>query len=324
MTQAGKRLSVALVTYNHRAYIGEALDSVLRQQVTGDWEIVVGDDASTDGTTELLRAYQRRHPERIRLLLNSANRGDGGRGNYTATLAACTGDYVAYLDGDDYWLGVDKLERQASLLDRCPALSACAHPVRRLYDDGSEDTFAAPAGRAPFRSADIARNFTFLHCSAFMFRRAALGQLPDWFADQRVKLDDWTLALLCARHGDIGYLDTVYGIYRKHDQGIWSGENSLRRLYWELDTRSFVLDRLPGTVKRRVGTSSSFQRELEAADSAIDAERGLAARCRLTLALARFPFHRALSATYHAMFLVELWARFSKPLLLRLRDLSRS
>jgi glycosyltransferase involved in cell wall biosynthesis len=324
VSQAGKRLSVAIVTYNHRAYIGEALDSALRQQVQGDWEIVVGDDASTDGTTELLQAYQRRHPDRIRLLLNRANRGDGGRGNYMATLAACTGDYVAYLDGDDYWLGIDKLERQASLLDQCPALSACAHPVRRLYADGSENTFAAASGRSPFSSADIGRNFTFLHCSAFMFRRAALGSLPDWFADPRIRLDDWTLALLCARQGDIGYVDTVYGVYRKHDQGIWSGEDSLRRLHWELDTRSFVLDQLPEMEERRVGSATRFHRELRAADAAIASQRGLGACYHLTRALARFPFRRALSAAYHGMFLIELWAPFSKPLLLRLRDLWRS
>jgi glycosyltransferase involved in cell wall biosynthesis len=324
VTHNGKRLSVALVTYNHGAYIEEALDSVLRQQVAGDWEIVVGDDASTDGATEVLRAYQRRHPEKLRLLLNSENRGDGGRGNYMATLGACSGEYVAYLDGDDYWLGVDKLEQQASLLDRCPSLSACAHPVRRIYDDGTEDRFAAPARRSSFDFADIGRNFAFLHCSAFMFRRAALGHLPSWFADQRIKLDDWTLTLLCARHGEIGYLDTVYGVYRKHGRGIWSGEKSFRRLCWELDTRAFVFDRLPEMEKRRAKTADGFNQELSAADSAIGAERGLAARYHLTLALARFPFHRALSSTYYVMFLAELWARFSKPLLLRLRDLWRS
>jgi glycosyltransferase involved in cell wall biosynthesis len=314
---------VAVVTYNHRPYIGQALDSVLRQRVPGDAEIVVGDDASTDGTRELLQDYQRRHPGRIRLLLHDHNGGDGGRRNYMATLAACRGDYVAYLDGDDFWLGEDKLARQASLLEQNPALSACAHPVRRLYDDGSEDLFAAAAQRAPFCLRDLTRNFTFLHCGSLMYRRAALGDLPDWFADSRVKLDDWALTLLCARRGNIGYLDEVRGVYRKHDQGIWSGQRAVRRLYWDLDCRAFVLGRLADEDGLESPADAGFRRALQTADTAMGADRRIATRWQLSLALLRFPFRRALSPTYYAMFLIELWAAFSKPLLLRLRKVWR-
>ncbi|MEM1110321.1 MAG: glycosyltransferase [Pseudomonadota bacterium] len=313
------KISVALVTYNHRPFLKEALDSVLQQSFDDDWEVVIGDDASTDGTSELIAEYQRQYPQRVRVLSRDANAADGGRSNAMATLRACRGDYIAYLDGDDYWLGNHKLAAQAAMLDASPALSACVHPVIRDYGDGRQDHFGAPARRAPFSQAEIARNFTFVHCSAFMYRRAALPVLPDWFADARIVLDDWTLALLCARQGDIGYLDEVLGVYRKHAQGIWSGQDTLGRLYQELETRAFVHTKLIQSVQAEDARSARFRRDLQRAQNAL--ARGAYRRARLSLsrALANFPFPGRLSNTYRLMFLIEAWAAFSKPLLLGLR-----
>jgi len=317
------KLSVALVTYNHSSFIEQALGSALRQKVDADWEIVVGDDASSDGTTDILRAYQQRYPGIIRLNLRSSNAGDGGRTNFMTTLNACRGDYVAYMDGDDYWLEDHKLHRQVSQLDSQPGLAACAHPVFRVYADGTQDTFAAPPGRAPFSLEDIARNFTFLHCSSIMYRRSTLPRIPRWFADQSIKLDDWALSVLCAQYGDIGYVDEILGVYRKHELGIWSGQQILQRLCWDLTTREFVYRKLspPGLEPTR--DQAPFLSAITTVERGIAAGRSLSARCSLSLALARFPDRNSLSATYRLMFLIETWAAFSKPLLIKLRRLWR-
>ena len=324
MNQAGHietkmKLSVALVTYNHQPFIEDAIESVLRQAVAGDWEVVIGDDASTDGTRDIIEAFHKRYPDRIRLMTRDINAGDNGRSNYLATLQACRGDYVAYLDGDDYWLGDSKLAKQVNLLDENPNFSGCAHPVQRVYADGSKDNFCAPSGRAPFTLADISRNFTFLHCSSFMYRRSALPDLPHWFADSRVKLDDWALTLLCARCGDIGYVDEILGVYRKHEQGIWSGQQGLKRLSWDITTRNFVHERLDEKSSISKDTGSRFGSAIDKADQDIKAEKSFAARRHLTAALIHFRFQNQLSFTYRIMFLLETWAPFSKPLLIGLR-----
>src|SRR5882672_10751528 len=92
-------ISVAVVAYNQRSYIEQALDSVLSQKVEGPLEVVVGDDGSTDGTSEVIRDYARRHPDVVRPLLSESNLGPQANGR--RTLTACRGSFIAYLDGDD-------------------------------------------------------------------------------------------------------------------------------------------------------------------------------------------------------------------------------
>src|SRR5687767_5513291 len=93
------KVSVDMITYNHAPYIAQALDSVLMQKVSFDYEIVIGDDCSTDGTTEILRDYQRRYPDRFKPVLREKN--IGASKNATDVLRRLTGEYVACLEGDD-------------------------------------------------------------------------------------------------------------------------------------------------------------------------------------------------------------------------------
>ena len=108
------KVSVVVMTYNHRRFIEQALDSVLSQRTTFAWELLISEDCSTDGTREVVIDYQRRHPVRIRLLLSERNL----RSNAVVArgINAARGQYVAMLDGDDYWIHDDKLQRQADFL----------------------------------------------------------------------------------------------------------------------------------------------------------------------------------------------------------------
>src|SRR4030088_1685053 len=101
------KLSVMMITYNHERFIAQAITSVLAQRVNFDYEIVVGEDCSTDGTREILMDFHRRFPDRIVPLLRDQN--IGAMRNVEATLAACRGRYLAVLEGDDYWTCEEKL-----------------------------------------------------------------------------------------------------------------------------------------------------------------------------------------------------------------------
>jgi len=109
------KLSVMMVTYNHERFIAQALKSVLSQRVNFDYEIVVGEDCSTDGTRDILMDFYHRFPDRIVPLLK--NRNIGAMRNAEATFAACRGQYVALLEGDDYWTCENKLQKQVDFLD---------------------------------------------------------------------------------------------------------------------------------------------------------------------------------------------------------------
>ena len=106
--------SVAVLTYNHERFIRQCLDSILEQKVCFKYEIVVVDDCSTDSTRDILRDYAQSHLN-IRLYLNPENQGISKNNNLVLSL--CKGTYVAMLEGDDYWIDPDKLQRQVDFLN---------------------------------------------------------------------------------------------------------------------------------------------------------------------------------------------------------------
>lgn len=111
------QVSVIVICYNQRRTIGRALDSVLAQQGC-DYEVIIGDDASTDGTREVCLEYERRFPERVRLMPTAPNKGVVD--NYFDCLDAARGTYVADCAGDDYWIGSGRLADMCAALDRRP------------------------------------------------------------------------------------------------------------------------------------------------------------------------------------------------------------
>lgn len=222
------RVSVCLLTYNHERYIAQAIESVLAQQDI-EFELVISEDHSTDGTRAIVDDYAARHPDRIRVLTSPAN--VGMTRAFARGLEAARGTYVALLDGDDYWTSPHKLRVQADYLDAHPECAICFHNVTVVYEDGRE----APH---PFHSAEPGRFFSrgipkplstladvapgnFIQTCSVMFRRGLFGELPDWFIDLPVA--DWPLHVLNAQHGDIGYIDADMAVYRVHAGGVWTG-----------------------------------------------------------------------------------------------------
>jgi glycosyltransferase involved in cell wall biosynthesis len=213
------KVSVAMITYNHEPFIAQAVESALLQETSFLVEIVVGDDASTDRTREILAELRQRHPERIRLLLHQRN--VGMHRNLVATLEACRGEYIALLEGDDYWTDFAKLQKQADFLDAAPDCAICHHNALRIYDDGSvpPEPWHRRAPRRRQTLDDLMRENVIVTCTA-MFRRRDVPQWPEWYF--RAKVGDWPLHILVARQGAIGYLDEVMGAYRVHPGGVWS------------------------------------------------------------------------------------------------------
>jgi glycosyltransferase involved in cell wall biosynthesis len=104
------KVSVLMITYNHEKFIAQAIDSILMQQTDFEYEIVVGDDFSKDRTRAILDNYKKKHPSKIKLLFPDRNL--GMHRNFIQTLNSCQGQYVALLEGDDYWTSPYKLQKQ--------------------------------------------------------------------------------------------------------------------------------------------------------------------------------------------------------------------
>ena len=212
------KISVHLPSYQQREFLREAVESVLAQGYPS-LEIVVGDDGSTDGTHEMLREYERRHPGLFVLVLATENRGTTA--NWNQILPRCTGEYVAWLDGDDIWLP-GKLHQQVEYMQAHPEV-ALSYTNADIFDSGSGLTlrFQHEPRRNPFRQGgaeQMLRSATFFVTSTVMARRSAI---PAWGADARLKFtSDWLLWLDTARNGKIGYIEPVLTRYRMHAHNI--------------------------------------------------------------------------------------------------------
>jgi glycosyltransferase involved in cell wall biosynthesis len=220
-------VSVAMVTYNHERFVAQAVESVLMQETAFPYELVIGEDCSSDRTREIVSDFHRRDPSTIRLLLSDQNL--GSMPNFLQTLRACQGQYIALLEGDDYWTDPRKLQAQVDFLASHPDCTICFHNVTELYDDGRRAPgLCCAANQKQISTLTDLLAGNFIPTCSVMVRNRMLAELPPWFAG--LSFGDWPFNVLNAQHGDIGYLNEVMGTYRVHDLGVWSGRSTIERL----------------------------------------------------------------------------------------------
>ena len=217
----GERVTVLVMTYNHERFIGQALDSTLTQETNFDYEILISEDYSTDRTRQIVQEYARHHPRRIRLILSDHNL----RSNEIVTrgIRQALGEYIALLDGDDFWLDRHKLQKQVDFLDTHPECTVCFHQAIARDERGERpDWYWTPANQKEFSMLEDICMGNFIATGSTMFRRAAIDAPPEWYSSF-FPITDWPLHILNAEKGKIGYINEVMSVYRYHEDGAYSG-----------------------------------------------------------------------------------------------------
>ena len=220
-------LSVLITTYNHEPYIAQALDSVLAQKPGFPIEILIGEDASKDGTAAIVREYAGRYPDRITAFI--AGKNEGGHANLSRLLRAARGRFIALLEGDDYWTDESKLRKQVDFLEARPGFSLCFHRMKIINEEGGECQPALSNEGDPEVSG-LARitKFNYIWTGSVVFRNGLIEGLPRWVYE--LPLGDWPLHVLLAEHGQLGLLKDVMGVYRIHPGGVWASRPMQFRL----------------------------------------------------------------------------------------------
>jgi glycosyltransferase involved in cell wall biosynthesis len=248
------KVSVAMITYNHEQFIMQAIDSVLMQQTDFAVELVIGEDCSTDGTRAMVRDYGERHADRIRLLLPERNLGMFH--NFAATLEACRGQYIALLEGDDYWTDPRKLQKQVDFLEAHSECSMCFHDVLVEHEDHRPPAYrqCAPDQKAISTLEDLLRG-NFLPTPSVVYRNGLFGDLPGWYSELAVA--DWPLHILNAQYGQIGYIAEAMGVYRIHAGGVWSWRDSATKIKQMLPLYGHLYNHLDATHRSAVSLEAS-------------------------------------------------------------------
>jgi glycosyltransferase involved in cell wall biosynthesis len=219
---ANPRVSVVMVTYNHEAYLPEAIEGVLKQNTDFPVELLIGDDCSTDGTAAVALQAQRDNPEQIRVIASGAN--VGLPGNYARLIRASRAEVIAYCEGDDFWSDPGKLQRQIDYL-RAHADTGAVHTDfdhilwrhggwRRLTDFLRRRYRGKAVPEGDIFPVLLRGNFiqTCTLCFRADLARECLDQ--DGLKDS-YSVNDWPLCLYIAAHSKIAYLPGSTAVYRK-------------------------------------------------------------------------------------------------------------
>lgn len=218
-------VSVSMITYNHEKFIAEAIESVVAQKTTFPFELVIGEDLSTDSTRVICIEMQKKYPDIIRLRLNDPNQ--GMMLNWINNIESGKGKYVALCDGDDYWTDPYKLQKQVDFMETNPDFAMCSHKVHTLMCGHLDENIEME--RDMLTTEDIIRKDWGLLTASIFFRKEA-HKTPDWY--YTVKNGDFALQLIVSLSGKIKFLPEYMAVYRQHLGGMSSTLKPLNQTAW--------------------------------------------------------------------------------------------
>jgi len=225
-------VSVVITTYNQGSYISTCLDHVLSQETNFDFEIIIGDDQSTDGTREICIDYANRHPDKIRLLLHSRknnieiNGSPSGRFNFLYSLSQARGKYIAFCEGDDYWIDNQKLQKQFDALENNTDCSLCFHAHFEEGKRGRKKVLNFNKECKISTKEAILGGGGLMASNAMFFHRSYLDDFPEWM--ELAPIGDGPIVIFLSTKGKLLYLTQVMSVYRIFAQNSWS--NSMKNL----------------------------------------------------------------------------------------------
>jgi len=232
-------VTIRCITFNHITFIRDALDGFLLQKTDFPYEILIHDDASTDGTAEVIREYQTLHSDLIRAVFQTENQYSKGLHPWREILyKMARGKYIALCEGDDYWIDPYKLKKQVEFLEAHPECSISFHKVKRVNGENNKiiDIYPKFHGNKVFSKIDLYWKCFIQTCSV-VYRNQNIADFYEKI--NSLSIEDWPLFVFLAQAGDIGFLDETMSVYRIHSGGINSGATRLHNITIAIEALKF-------------------------------------------------------------------------------------
>ena len=208
-------VSICCITYNHEKFIEQTLDSFLKQKTTFYFNIILGEDKSSDGTRAICEDYANKFGDKINLLPLEKNL--GGRQNFLRSFKMCQGQYIALCEGDDFWIDKYKLQKQVDFLIENPAFVLIGGRGYTLNDE----TGQKKTSDYPNKSMEIKRDFLFswnpFHTASILVKNVNLN-FPDFFL--KYNCGDWMFYFLMTQYGKLYFSNNKEIVFRNHLGGI--------------------------------------------------------------------------------------------------------
>ena len=209
------RVSVCMVAYNQKDYIAQAIESVLMQKTNFKFQLIVGDDASTDGTTEIIQKYAKKYPDIIKPIFHKKN--EGPFNNSKSVYQAAKTEFVAILDGDDYWTDPLKLQDQIDFLDENKDFNICCAFTKIVFPNNLSKPIIFPKKTAKkiWSFEDLAIDEMPFHTSSVVYRwRFYKEDITPYFSKPICPGDRMLVLLHTEKKAYLGYINKTCSVYR--------------------------------------------------------------------------------------------------------------
>ncbi len=205
-------VSLFMLTYNQEEFIGQTIESILEQKTDFRYQLVIGEDCSTDNTRVICEKYAVENPDKIKLLPSERNL--GLINNFIRTFKECTGKYVAICDGDDFWTDPLKLQKQVDFLENNPDYSIVFTSIKFLYPNGDSHEVVWEGLKETSNFEDLIFSNFIPSVTALFRNKQGKERFPTWI--DRFPYGDWPIYLWTTKNGDkIKFLNEVTAVYRK-------------------------------------------------------------------------------------------------------------
>jgi len=243
------RVTVLLLTYNHAGFIAQSIESVLQQRTRFPFELIILDDCSTDGTREIVQRYADADPGRVKAVF--AERNGESSSAWLAEFASTSAEYIAILEGDDYWISEEKLQKQADFLDAHPECSMSFHNVLVVHEGTQIEPYEFnPAHQNRMTGVEDLLDANYIATCSAIYRAGVVTEFPDHLMN--LVGSDWAFHLLHAEHGLIGYLAETLAAYRVYRAGSWTRLTEEKKITNVLETYDAFEAVLPHRYSARI------------------------------------------------------------------------
>lgn len=220
-------VSIRCITYNHAPYIRQCLDGFVMQKANFRFEAIVHDDASTDGTADIVREYAEKYPEIIKPIFQTENQYSKRDGTIRRALNAAmspSSKYVAMCEGDDYWTDPYKLQKQVDFMEGHPEYSMCFHNAMEHWENGQvPDAPFAKLEDRDYTGEEIYENWIVPTASVVFRRNALTSKYEERRKNPAIIFGDIILFLSLAEEGKVHAFKEMMSVYRRHEGGVAYG-----------------------------------------------------------------------------------------------------
>ena len=236
-------VTIRCLVYNHEPYLRQCLDGFVMQKTNFRFEAIVHDDASTDGSADIIREYAAKYPDIIKPIIQTENQYSKRDGSITRILNAYThGKYVAYCEGDDYWTDPLKLQKQVDFLESHPDYVMCSHRFKVFKQNENlmeDDWYGEVPDGITYDLNSLIHGSWYNQPLTLVYRFEALN-VNEYLKYPNAK--DATLVYHLLKNGKGYLMPDVMGVYRLHSGGVWAGASIGSRICGEFKTRAGICE----------------------------------------------------------------------------------